>query len=173
LLALPVFLRDIEHTGLSTWLRTTDSWFGFYFVLLFHTIGLTLLAGASLVVDFRILGFAPKLPLKPLKPFFNVMWIGLWTNVASGLLLLTAYPTKGLTNPVFYVKMTLILLGAITMKKMYTQVFEDASLSEAAMMVKGKTLAKCSLVFWGAVITCGRLLPETARYLSYGHKGSA
>lgn len=171
-MAVPLVFRTIEQTGLSTWLRTTDSLFGFYFVLLFHTLGLSLLVGANALVDLRILGIVPEIPLKPLKRFFSVMWAGLGINIVTGSLLVTAYPTKALTNPVFYLKLTLITLGVITMRMVYVRVFEDATLSEAAMMTKGKLMAKWSLVFWIAVIVAGRLLPETSRYMTYGHKGS-
>ena len=171
-MAVPLVFRTIEQTGLSTWLRTTDSLFGFYFVLLFHTLGLSLLVGANALVDLRILGIVPEIPLKPLKRFFSVMWAGLGINIATGLLLVTAYPTKALTNPVFYLKLTLITLGVITMRMVYVRVFEDATLAEAVMMTKGKLMAKWSLVFWTAVIVAGRLLPETSRYMTYGHKGS-
>jgi hypothetical protein len=171
-LAVPVFFRTIEQTGLSTWLRTTDSLFGFYFVLLFHTLGLTLLAGTNALVDLRILGIAHEIPLKPLKRFFAVMWTGLGINIVTGSLLVTAYPTKALTNPVFYLKLILITLGVIAMRMVYVQVFEDTSLTEAAMMAKGKVIAKWSLFFWIAVIVAGRLLPETSRYMTYGHAGS-
>jgi len=58
-LALPMFLRSIEDSGFSTWLRESDSPFAFYFVLLFHTFGLALLVGANGLVDLRLLGFFP------------------------------------------------------------------------------------------------------------------
>ena len=56
----PLFLQSIEDSGLSTWLRESESPFAFYFVLLFHTFGLALLVGANTVVDLRILGYVPK-----------------------------------------------------------------------------------------------------------------
>ena len=168
-LAVPEFFRTIEESGFSSWIRKSDSVFGFYFILLFHTIGLSLLVGANAVVDLRILGVASDLPLKPLKRFFAIMWAGLAINVTTGILLLTAYPTKALTNPVFYVKLSFIGLAVITMQRINTRLFTDASLSEAAMIAKGKTMAKCSLLFWLGAITAGRLLSETYTYLTYGH----
>src|SRR5258708_35719301 len=104
----PLFLQAIEETGFSTWLRESNSVFAFYFILLFHTFGLALLVGANAVVDLRILGVASHLPLAPLKRFFTIMWVGFTMNVISGILLVIAYPTKALTNPVFYLKLTLI-----------------------------------------------------------------
>ncbi len=168
-LAVPEIFNTIEQSGISRWLRESQSLFGFYFILLFHTIGMSLVVGANAVVDLRILGVASDLPLQPLKRLFGIMWTGLGINVATGLLLLTAYPTKALTNPDFYVKLSFIGLAVFTMRKMNIQVFGDASLSEAAMVAKGKIMARWSLVFWIGAVGAGRLLSETSRYFFYGH----
>ena len=130
---------------------------------------MSLVVGANAVVDLRILGVAPGIPLHPMRRLFNVMWTGLGLNVATGLLLLTAYPTKALTNPDFYLKLTFIGLAVYTMSKLSSEVFGDSSLSEATMVAKGKVMAKFSLAFWIGAVCCGRLLSETARYFFYGH----
>src|SRR5258708_13815944 len=104
----PLFLQAIEETGFSTWLRESESPFAFYFVLLFHTFGLALLVGANAVIDLRLLGIEREIPLAPLRRLFGIMWLGFAINAVSGALLLIAYPTKPLTNPVFYIKLTLI-----------------------------------------------------------------
>ena len=166
---VPEIFNTIEQSGLSRWLRESQSLFGFYFILLFHTFGMSLVVGANAVVDLRILGIAPGLPLHPLKKLFGIMWTGLALNVITGLLLLTAYPTKALTNPDFYVKLSFIGLAVYTMRKMSIQVFGDDSLSEAAMIARGKLMAKLSLVFWIGAVGAGRLLSETSRYFFYGH----
>jgi hypothetical protein len=168
-LAVPLFLKSLEETGFSTWLRESNSVFAFYFILLFHTFGLALLVGANVFVDLRILGVAANLPLAPLKRFFSIMWVGFTLNVITGILLVIAYPTKALTNPVFYLKLACIAIAVILMQKTYTRVFGDAGLSEASAEANGKTLAKWSLVSWTAAITAGRLLAYTYTYLLYGH----
>src|SRR5215467_15346560 len=117
LLTPPLFLKTIEDTGISTWLRESESPFAFYFVLLFHTFGLALLVGANAVIDLRLLGIQREIPLAPLKRLFNIMWVGFAINAASGVLLLIAYPTKAFTNPVFYLKLTLIALAVLVMAK--------------------------------------------------------
>jgi len=168
-LAVPEIFNTIEQSGISMWLRESQSIFGFYFILLFHTIGMSLVVGANAVVDLRILGVASDIPLQPLKRLFGIMWAGLGINVTTGLLLLTAYPTKALTNPDFYVKLSFIGLAVFIMYRMNVRVFGDASLSEAAMVAKGKIMARWSLVFWIGAVGSGRLLSETARYFFYGH----
>jgi hypothetical protein len=166
-LALPLFLRTIEGTSFSTWMRETESPFGFYFILFIHTVGLALLVGANAVIDLRLLGIAREIPLAPLKRFFGVMWLGFWTNVTSGVLLLIAYPTKSLTNPDFYIKLTCIGFAVWIMSRMKRRVFDDPRLDEAAMMATGATLAKWSLCLWVGAITAGRLLAYTYRYVTF------
>ena len=168
-MAVPYIFNTIEQSGLSRWLRETQSVFGFYFILLFHTIGMSLVVGANAVVDLRILGVARDIPLQPMKRLFLVMWTGLGINVTSGLFLLTAYPTKALTNPDFYIKLSFIGLAVFTMWKMQNTVFGDPSLDEAAMALKGKVMARFSLACWLCAVCAGRLLSETSRYFFYGH----
>lgn len=166
-LALPVFLQAIEETGLSTWLRESESPFAFYFILLFHTFGLALLVGANVVVDLRLLGVARDIPLAPLKRLFRIMWIGFAINAMTGVFLVIAYPTKSLTNLDFYIKLAIIGLAIWVMQKLKTRVFDDSSLSETEMMARGATLAKCSIFLWFGAITAGRLLAYTYKYLTF------
>ena len=163
----PLLLQTIEESGLSTWLRESESPFAFYFVLLFHTFGLALLVGANAVIDLRLLGIGRDIPLAPLKRLFGIMWSGFAINAVSGLLLLIAYPTKALTNPVFYTKLTLIGFAVWIMTTLQSRVFSDSTLNETAMMARGRTMAKWSLVLWIGVITAGRLLAYTYKYLTY------
>jgi hypothetical protein len=170
-MAVPEIFQTIESSGLSTWLRETDSFFGFYFVLLFHAFGLALIVGGNAVIDLRLLGVAPDLPIKPLKRLYGIMWAGFTINVISGTLLLCAYPTKALTNVVFYIKLSLIALGVIIMVRIKRKVFDEAALDDAAMMATGKAMAILSLVCWLGAITAGRLLAYTYTYLEYGRRG--
>ena len=170
-MAVPQILSSIEQSSVSTWIRESDSLFGFYFILLLHTIGLSMLVGANAVVDLRILGVAYDVPLKSLKSLFTLMWMGFVLNAMTGIFLLIGYPTKALTNPVFYIKLTVIAFGLITAKKIKQRVFDDSSLSERAMIAKGKTMAKWSLAFWIGAITAGRFLAYTYTYITYGRSG--
>jgi hypothetical protein len=166
-LALPQFLQTIEATGISSWVRDTPSFFGFWFILSVHAIGMALLVGASVVIDLRILGVARDLPLAPLKKLFTVLWAGFWIQFLSGGLLLIAYPTKSLTNIDFYVKIVLIVVALVVTQMLKNRVFHDSSLSEADMMAKGRALAVWSLIFWFGVVTTGRLLAYTYTHVTY------
>jgi len=166
-LALPLFLRSIEESSFSTWLRESESPFGFYFVLLFHTFGLALLVGANALVDLRLLGFSPSIPLPPLKRFFRIMWIGFGINAATGVVLLISYPTKALTNPVFYAKLMMIGSAIWILTKLQKEVFADTTVTEADMMARGASLAKWSLALWVGAVSAGRLLAYTYRHVLF------
>ena len=170
-MAVPLIFKTIEESGLSTWIRDSPSIFAFWFVLSLHAIGMGLLVGASAIIDLRILGVAKDLPLSPLKGLYRIIWIGFAIQVVSGTLLLIAYPTKALTNPDFYLKLTLVALAVVVMQKLKTKVFEDASLSDSTMMMKGRALAMWSLLLWFGVVTSGRMLAYTYVYIKYGYAG--
>jgi hypothetical protein len=170
-LAVPAIFDTIEQSAMSVWIRDTDSLFGFYFILLCHTIGLSLLVGGNAVVDLRILGVASDLPLKTLKQLFGIMWLGFAINALTGVLLLIAYPTKALTNPVFYFKLSVIAAAVVVMVKIKRRVFDDPTLSEETMVARGRRLAMSSLALWIAAITAGRLLAYTYTYIRYGLLG--
>ncbi len=162
------FLGELEKTDLSTWLRESPSIFGFYFILVFHTLGLSLIVGPNAVIDFRLLGVASDIPLPPLKRWFKIMWVGFAINAVSGVFLVLAYPVKALTNPVFYLKLILIGIGIWVMQRIQTQVFDDAKLSAGIVAANARTLAITSLALWLAAITAGRLLAYTCSYLVFG-----
>jgi hypothetical protein len=96
------------------------------------------------------------------------MWVGFWIQVASGVLLVIAFPTKALTNPVFYLKLGLIASAMVMMLMLEKRIFKDSSLLDVEdMMRKGKRLATWSLICWAAAMTAGRFLAYTAKYLVY------
>jgi len=170
-LAVPIIFKTIEESGLSSWIRDSPSIFAYWFILSCHAIGMGLLVGASVVIDLRLLGVAKELPLAPLKGLYRIIWIGFWIQIVSGGLLLIAYPTKALTNPDFYIKLTLIGIAVTVMHTIRKRVFTDSTLSDSDMMVKGKALAVWSLVLWAGAVTAGRLLAYTYNYLKYDYRG--
>jgi len=163
----PQFLNTLERSGLSTWIRESESAFAYYFVLVVHNIGLALLVGACGVLGARLLGFVPELPVAPLRRYFRFIWAGFWLNVVSGVFLLIAYPTKALTNPVFYIKLVLIAFGVVALKRIERHLSVDAAARDSTT-AGGRSLALWMLGLWLGVLTAGRALAYTATYLLYG-----
>jgi hypothetical protein len=167
-MTVPAFLNTIEQTEFSLWIRESESVFAYYFILVFHTIGLSLLVGTSALVALRLLGIAPALPLPPLRKLYPLIWGGLWLNVVSGMLLLFAYPTKALTNPIFYLKLALVGFAVRAMMDIERRFLGNSSDVDPAMMAKARFLAVGSLLLWCGVVGTGRLLAYTSSYILYG-----
>jgi hypothetical protein len=160
---LDALLAYIETSALSDWVRGSDSVFAFPTILTLHTLGMGFLAGGSTAIDLRVLGFAPQIPLKTLVRFFPLLWLAFIVNAASGLLLLIGYPTKALTNPVFYIKLALIGL-AVALVQRVGAVLRSPTVDRRPVGAIGKLLALASILAWVAVITAGRLLAYTHKW---------
>ena len=154
------FIAWIENSAFgvtvrkSIWVYTT--------VLTLHAIGIGLLVGVNSMVDLRILGFAPRLPLAPMEKFLPIMVLGFWINALSGFVLLVGAPTKMLTDPVFYFKMLCVALAVTLIQVLRRDVFRGSpNLDTAPVGRHGRMLAAASLVLWALAITSGRLTAYT------------
>ena len=153
--------RWLESTAFHMWIVESPSLFAFPGILAAHTIGLGLLAGLNGALDFRLLGVARAIPPRSFTRFLPIMWVGFWLNTATGVALVLAYPTKALTNPVFYVKLGLIGAALLVLRAVLRRVRAGESESRAL-----KVLAAASLVMWAGAITAGRLLAYTCTRLT-------
>ena len=149
------FFLWLEATAPSTWVRESTSVFAFPTILSVHAIGMGLAVGVNVAIALRLLGFAAGVPSRELLRFAPVMWTGFWLNTASGLVLLLGYPTKAFTNPVFYLKLTLIALGMSLYVVMTRQLASEGRPG-------ARILGAASLACWAGAVTTGRLLAYTA-----------
>ncbi len=85
-----------------------------------------MVAGFSVAMNLWILKFAERYPMAPMQPLFPIIWVGFVINLVSGILLLIAYPTKALTDPVFYLKIALIIAALWQVQWIHQRVFVDA-----------------------------------------------
>ena len=162
----PFFLW-LEATPLSVWIRESTSVLAFPAILSSHAIGMGLAAGINAALALHLLGVAPDIPAREMKRFVPVMWFGFWLNAISGVALLIGYPTKALTNPLFYLKLSLIGLAMWTFVAISGRVFQDPRPERHGTFLTLKFLAVASLACWTGAITSGRLLAYTyARLLA-------
>jgi hypothetical protein len=114
------------------------------------------LVGVHFALDLRVLGLAPKMPVHLITKFYPLMWVSFLVALISGLMLLLAYPAKGLTNAVFYLKMLLIAAAFIVGKFLTMDVKRQVQLT-----AKHKILALVSIGIWVSIIVAGRFLAYT------------
>lgn len=80
-----------------------------------HILALALLFTAALIVALRFWG--KGLAVEPLhllaRRFIRLIWLLVVVLAATGILLIIAEPHRTITNPVFYLKMILLLVAII------------------------------------------------------------
>ena len=161
---LDPFLAWLESTSLSVWIVESPSLLAFPGILTLHAIGMGFAVGINAALDLRILGVAPGVPVGEMRRFVPMLWFGFWLNAVSGVLLLIGYPTKALTNPVFYLKLALIAVGMVLFVRISRRVFHDGvelDTLEPDASRRLRRLAIVSIVCWSGAIFAGRFLAYT------------
>lgn len=148
------FLEWLQATSFAVWVAESDTVWGYPAILTLHTVGFAVLVGANAVVDLRLLGVAPDVPVASLRSFFRPMWMGLAVNALTGATLFAAAATEKGVQTVFYVKLALIALALLVLLRL-RRIVLDAS---EAIGATGRALALASLVLWTGAITAGRLM---------------
>jgi hypothetical protein len=149
------FLTWLEESPLAAWVLNSPSVWAQPTVLTLHTTGLAVVVGACWLLDLRLLGFIPRVPVTSFRWVFRAVAIGLIVNVVTGLLLFAARATTwGVAIP-FMVKMTLVVASAATVMPIRAYVLSSRS---AEVSRKARLLAITSIAAWTASVTAGRLL---------------
>jgi hypothetical protein len=153
------FAKWLEGSALGVWTRESPSIWAYPTVLTLHTVGLGVLVGANAVIDFRLLGFAPRLPIPSLAPLYRFMWAGFTINAVSGVMLFASDATAKARQPVFYIKLTLIAVALMVTAVLRRTVERASAPGDAGVSREpGGRLAALSLLLWAGVIIAGRLM---------------
>jgi len=152
------FLQQLEQTRFLAWVSGGNSIWGYPTILFLHTFGLATVAGVNAGIDLRVLGFAPKIPLAPMRRLFPLIWTAFAVTAVSGTILLLADATTKLANPVFYIKLVFIALALVNLQLIKTRVFGDPLVDTRPVTSIARFLSLTSLVLWMAATTAGRLM---------------
>ena len=150
-------LVTIEGSGVSTWLRESESIWALPTILTFHTLGLAVLVGCNWAFDLRVLGIGRSIPLAPFRSMFPLMWTGLAINGITGVLLFAADASDKATSAAFLTKMFFVAVGVAALVLLRKHVGGNRVDTDQASST-ARLLAAVSIVAWTAAISAGRLL---------------
>jgi hypothetical protein len=155
----PAWLVWLETTRLAAAMR---EWLWLYpIVEIAHLIGLTMLVGAAVLFDFRLLGLSSSIRVTALAAHL-LPWArrSLLVIVPSGLMMFTAHATEMAGNPAFQLKMVLLIAAGVNAAAFHAATFRTVSAwdLQAHAPRAAKLSAILSLCLWIGVIACGRLL---------------
>jgi hypothetical protein len=116
-----------------------------------HIIGIALLLGNLVLLEFRVWGAGKALPVPDLARLaISIALTGFGLAAMSGLLMFATQALDLLANRAFVIKMGLLMLAASNAAWFHAR----ASLVKLDTTAKIQTLA--SSIIWIAVIFCGR-----------------
>jgi hypothetical protein len=150
------FFVGLQNSAFSAWVVGSDSIWAYPMILTMHTVGLGIVVGAAAVVDMRLLGIGPGIPLEEMRRVFPIFWLGFYINLVSGLMLFVSEAADKAAQPVFLVKLLLVAIGVVVTARIRRVAFGAGPV--AAPAVRARTLAKLSLAVWAGTIVTGRLM---------------
>ena len=150
-------LHTVEATGFGRFMR--EALYAYPIAETIHLWGLALLFGSIVLVDLRLLGLGRRMPIA-LLAHYAVPWslLGFLIAALSGLAMFTAHAAEFIVQPLFMLKMGLILAGGINAAMLHVGALRDLASDDHHATAKMKLAGGLSLALWLGVIACGRML---------------
>ena len=152
-------LGALEEGSIASAMR--DSLWLFPLVETVHIVGFSILVGAVIMFDLRILGVSKRISVRMLARHLLPWSVGaLLLIVPTGTLMFASEASDLVGNRAFVVKMLLLMLAGANAGAFHLGSFRDAELwDQNAPSPRGAKLhAIASMLIWIGVITCGRLI---------------
>jgi hypothetical protein len=155
---LDTLLRAIEATDISTAIREGDSYFPW--IESIHVLAITLVVGSISILDLRLLGWASRdrSVERVSSSVLPVTWSAFAIAVISGVLLFSSNAITYAHNNWFIAKFAFIGLAGLNMLFFQTVINRNVETWGAGGTppAAARIAGALSLLFWIAVITCGR-----------------
>jgi hypothetical protein len=152
-------LHTVEASGLGQFMR--EALYAYPLAEAFHISGLALLFGSIVIVDLRLLGLGRQVALRPLVSF-AVPWsiAGFLIAASTGALMFSAHAEEFVDQPLFLLKMGLIVAGGANAVLLRVGSLRGAGTLDAyaRLPARMRFAAGLSILLWLGVIACGRML---------------
>ena len=152
------WLELLSNTALAIEIREGESWFPFFESI--HVLSICLVFGTIALIDFRLLGWGSRDRLISgfCRAVLPLTWSAFGLAACSGLLLFCSNALTYAGNIWFIAKFAFIGLAGLNMLIFQMVVFKHVQSWDAwaTPPASARRAGLLSLIFWVAVITCGR-----------------
>ena len=156
--ALDQFCAWLEHTPVSHAIQTIN-WV-VPAVQTVHILAIAAVMGSALMINLRLIGIlgSDQTLQRVSARFLPVIWRALPVLLATGIIMVVGEPVRSLENPVFQLKMCLVIAAiAVTLGFQFplgkNPSFWDLS---ASRRTASKIVAVLSLALWMGIVFAGR-----------------
>jgi hypothetical protein len=149
------FVFWLSETPVSLWLQT--NFWAIPTIQVFHILALAAAFGAILMINLRIFGMAgvDRTMAETERRYTRWIWWALLVLAVSGSGLIIAEPIRELINPIFWIKMGLVIVAVLTSLWFHRKVMRR--LAGGGAITGGiKAGAVFIIVLWCVIMLCGR-----------------
>ena len=146
----------LANTEYAAWVRESWGWPG---ALTLHAFGNATVVGLFFIIAMRLLGLFRTIPYTSLPKLMPYIWAGFFCQVLSGFTLWASKPDRYLSDGMFDVKFSFVILGAVLTWYFQNLLKQEVQSWQAAGKVssRGVQLVSATALAWSAVLTTGRL----------------
>lgn len=156
----------VDSTRLSAIVRQSNWLFSTLDTI--HTLGIVLVAGTIMLVDFRLLGLGLRsVPITQLVARIVPSTLaGFGLMLVTGGLLFSSEAVKMYHSPAFRIKMLLLALAGLNALIFHRTIYRDVANWDPASAVpaRARLAGLLSLIFWIAIIAAGRAIAYAPGY---------
>ena len=150
------FFEWVEASAVS--MRIRESIWLYPFIEIMHIFGIVLVAGGAVFFDLQLL-LSKQLIEKSAYRLLTWSKRGLLIAIPSGLLLFITNATALSADPVFGLKLSLLVLAAANAWIFHIRVYLPYRQNQSSFKWNtARTNAVFSIMLWMSIIACGRLL---------------
>ncbi len=143
------------------------SYYSFPVLEVIHVITYGTFFGGMMMLDLRLLGVGRFISSQQtMRYILRIAWLAFALAIFSGILFFFVTPWEYPVNPIFQIKMLLIVLAganALLMQKFLLVDIAHWDMDLAPPMAV-RISAFISLLLWIGVVTCGRLIAYSSSY---------
>lgn len=125
-----------------------------------HILSLAALFGSSIMMNLRVLGLTggERTIVQTGQRYLPWVWGGLLTLLISGSILILGEPIRELINPVFWIKMALVLLAVFATLRFQASVRRNAATWDSGQGASRAIRAGAigMIIFWCVIVVAGR-----------------
>ncbi len=151
------FLIWLEGTRIA--ILVSQTLYGYPLLETLHAIGMAMLIGSLGLLNARVLGLWPALPVWGVRRLLPLAWAGFALNAGTGVALFMSLASEFYFSTTFRVKMVLVLMAGINawlLSRHYLRNLQADVEPMATPMIRA--IAGSALLFWFGALIAGRLL---------------
>ena len=157
------WLRTTQLVELALWISDTSAsmWIVTHFwaipiIQVIHILAIAASFASILMINGRMLGIAGSSSMaETSRRYTRALWWALVVLVLTGFLMIMGEPVRELINPIFWIKMGLVVFGILITIWFHKGVLKHVSAGRD-IVATDKATAVFLILLWMVIMMCGR-----------------